>query len=184
MLIMALDVATKLGYAIGRAGEKPRAGSERLKRPDDPSQRACKKLGIWLRDQFAFELPDLVVIEAPVNIGGMIDWKKDSGERPTFRSTPETISLLHRLVGGVETICGPYGIRCESANVQSVRKHVVGKARPENPKQAVLARCQMLGYLPKDSRDTDAADAVALHIYASDVICRAKPAGLVLFGGN
>lgn len=182
MLVMALDLAVSMGWAIGRAGEKPRAGSHRLKSPDDPSQRACKRLGIWLRDQFSLETPDLVVIEAPINIGGLIDWKKDSGEKPTFRSNPETISLLHRLVGGVETICGPYGVRCVTANVQTVRKHVVGKARPENPKQAVLARCKMLGYLPKDSRDTDAADAIALHIYASDVICRATPAGIVLFG--
>jgi hypothetical protein len=184
MLVMALDLAVSMGWAIGRAGEKPRAGSERLKRPDDPSQRACKKLGIWLRDQFAFEIPDLVVVEAPVNIGGLIDWKKDSGEKPSFRSNPETISLLHRLVGGVETLCGPYGVRCVSANVQTVRKHVVGKARPEEPKKAVLARCKMLGYLPKDFTDTDASDAVALHIYASDVICRVKPAELVLFGEN
>jgi hypothetical protein len=180
MLIMALDLAVKTGFCIGRAGGKPRAGSVRLKSPHDPSSRACRKLGIWLRDQFAFERPDLVVIEAPVNIGAMIDWKKD-GEKPSFRSTPETISLLHRLVGGVETICGPYGIRCGDANVQTVRKHFIGRARPENPKQVVLDRCRLLGYVDRDFSDTDAADAIALWDWACATHARVQPRELVMF---
>jgi hypothetical protein len=181
MLIMALDIATKLGFCIGRAGEKPRVGSVRLKSPNHPPSRACRQLGIWLRDQFSFERPELVIIEAPVNIGAMIDWKKD-GEKPTFRSTPETISLLHRLVGGAETICGPYGVRCVDANVQTVRKHFIGRARVENPKQAVLERCKLLGYVERDFADTDAADAIALWDWACATHARAAQRPFALYG--
>ena len=181
MIVCALDLAVKTGFAIGRAGERPRAGSIRLKDPEDAPIRALKRLGIWIRDQWTIEIPDLVVVEAPMNIGAAVDWKASEG-KPSFRSNPETIALLQRLVGGVETLCGPYGLRVIEGNVQTVRKHVLGVARPQNPKAAVLDRCKLLGYLPKDSKDTDAADAIALHIWASDVHCRVVPKDLHLFG--
>lgn len=153
MVILALDVATVTGFAFGKVGSIPTSGSVRLKSPDDESGRACRKLGIWLRDQFTLTKPDLVVVEAPLNIGGVI-------------SNPATISLLHRLVGGVETICGPYGVRCASVNVQTVRRHFIGKGRPPNPKQEVLERCKQLGWIDKTSKDHDRADALALWDYA------------------
>jgi hypothetical protein len=181
MRLMALDIAVRLGFAIGEAGKVPRSGSIRLKSPEDDPSRACRKLGIWLRDEFTLQIPDLVIIEAPVNIGAFIDWK-DDGSKPTFRSNPQTISLLHRLVGGVETLCGPYGVRCVSANVQTVRKHLLGVARPSEPKKAVIARCQMLGLMPKTSKDDNQADAIALHQFAGAHHARAIPSQLILHG--
>ncbi len=156
MRILALDLATKAGFAMGRAGEKPRAWSKRLRTSEDAPERAFKRLGIELRDLFTLELPDLVVVEAPL-AGGLIG-----------NSNMATVYQLNGLVGGVFTICGPYGIRCIKANVQTVRKHVVGRARPDNPKKAVLDRCKALGYLPPECFDDNIADAVAMHIWASD----------------
>lgn len=182
MLIMALDLAVKTGFAIGSAGEKPRSGVVRLKGTEDEPQRACRKLGIWLRDQFSLEVPELVVVEAPVNIGAMIDWKSgDETGKPKFRSRPETISLLHRLVGGVETICGPYGVRCVTGNVQTVRKHFLGVARPQNPKSAVVNRCHLLGYMPRDAKDDNQADALALWDWACAQHARRAPTEFALY---
>jgi hypothetical protein len=181
MNIMALDIAVRLGFAVGEAGKIPRSGSVRLKSPEDDPSRACRRFGIWLRDEFALRIPDLVIIEAPVNIGAFIDWKQDGG-KPTFRSNPQTISLLHRLIGGVETLCGPYGVRCVAANVQTVRKHFLGVARPPDPKKAVIARCHLLGLMPKTSKDDNQADALALFDFGAATHARAVPAQLVMHG--
>lgn len=179
MLIAAFDLATKTGFAIGPAGRIERSGSRRLKDGDDDIWRADRKLGIWLRDEFNFAKPDLVVVEAPMNMGGMIekDEKADRGFR--FRSNPNTISMLNGLVHGVHTLCGPFGIRCVNANVQTVRKHFLGNARPADPKRAVIARCHQLRLMPLDRRDDNEADAIALHVWASDV--HGKPTTRDLF---
>jgi hypothetical protein len=181
MHLMALDIAVKLGFAIGEAGTTPRSGSVRLKSPEDDPSRACRRFGIWLRDEFSLRIPDLVIIEAPVNIGAFIDWK-DDGRKPMFRSNPQTISLLHRLIGGVETLCGPYGVRCVSANVQTVRKHFLGAARPSEPKKAVVARCHQLGLMPRDCKDDNRGDSLALFEYGAAHYARAIPSQLILHG--
>ncbi|MBS4016787.1 MAG: hypothetical protein KGZ68_01000 [Dechloromonas sp.] len=173
-IVLAIDAATKVGFALGEAGKAPRSWSQRLKDGDDDPERAFKKLGITLRDLFMVEKPDLVIVEAPIQMGAMIEADSAAPRGFKFKSNPETIYLLTGLVAGVFTICGPYGIRCRKANVQAVRKHVVGKARPADPKKAVLERCWQIAYLPRDCRDDNRADAIALHIWASDHLC--KPA--------
>lgn len=164
--IMALDLATRTGFAIGKPGGAIRSGSVRLRDSEDINSRGFRKLGIWLRDQFSVEMPELVMIEAPLPVGAMIDWDGGDGHRPKFRSNPNTIFFLNGLVSGAHTICGPYGVRCLEASVQTVRKHFVGHARPENPKAAVIARCRQLGLMASQNKDDNEADALALHDYA------------------
>jgi hypothetical protein len=182
MQIMALDLATCAGFAIGRAGGKPRSGSRRLKGGDDAPERAFRKLGLWLRDEFSFEKPDLVVCEAPVNLGAFVEGNQSSPKGFRFKSNASTIYMLQGFVAIAHGICGPYGVRCINANVQTVRKHFLGKARPENPKLAVLDRCRLLGYVDRDFADTDAGDAIALWDYACATYGRVAPAALHLFG--
>lgn len=181
MRLLAVDAATTSGFALGAAGVVPRSWSQRLKGVDDDPERAFKKMGISLRDLFSVEKPDLVVIEAPMSMGGMVALDEQSPRGFKFKSSPETIYLLTGLVAVVFGICGPYGIPCRKAHVQAVRKHVVGKARPSDPKRAVLERCWQIGYLPRDVRDDNRADAVALHIWASDTLCKPATRELHLF---
>lgn len=171
-LVLAIDAATRCGFAMGEAGKAPRSWSQRLKDGDDDPERAFKKFGIALRDLFALEKPDLVVVEAPMSMGGMIETDETKPRGFKFKSNPDTIYMLVGLVGGVFTICGEHGIRARKANVQAVRKHVVGKARPEDPKKVVLKRCWQIGYLPRDCHDNNRSDAIALHIWASDHLCK------------
>lgn len=181
MLILAIDAATNCGFAMGKAGDRPRTWSRRLKAPADDPERAFKKLGIEMRDVFCVERPDLVVVEAPILMGAMAKADPETGE-VKFRSSPQANYLLTGLVGVVFGICGPYGVRAIKANVQSVRLHVLGKGRPADPKRAVLERMWLIGYLDKDCRDDNRADAAALHVWASDVHGKPATRSLHLFG--
>lgn len=155
MLILGVDAATTSGFALGRAGEeKPRAWSKRLKGPDDEPERAFKKMTIELRDTFVLDKPDLVIVEEHML------------QDRTGQSNAKTNYLLGGLVAVVFGVCGAYGIRVVKHKPTEARKHFVGRTRPDDPKREVLQRCKMLGYLPRDSRDTDAADACALWDFA------------------
>lgn len=182
MLILACDLATNAGFAIGNAGEKPRSWSKRLRSTDDDPERAFKRLGIDLRDLFMMEKPDLIVVEAPISMGGMVERDDKNPRGFKFKSKPETIYILTGLVGVVFGIAGPYGIAARKVNVQTVRRHFLGVARPADPKKATVARCHMLGLMPRDCKDDNRADAIALHDYAAATYARAIPSQLILHG--
>ena len=169
MLIMSLDLATKTGFCISdtSASKPTRSGSIRLKDGEDEPERAFRKLGIWLRDQFSVEMPDLVVCEAPVNLGAFVESAPESERGFRFRTNPSTVYLLSGLVAVTFGICGPYGVRCVKANVQTVRKHFVGVARPPDPKKVVIARCQQLRWVDATCRDDNQCDALAAWSWAA-----------------
>ena len=139
---------------MGRIGSTPASWSDRLKASDDPPSRAARKMGVVLRDLFSANLPDAVYIEQPVR-GGM-----------NMQTNANTLLVLQGLYMAVHAICGPYGVRTSESHVQTVRKHFVGAARPENPKKAVLERCYALGWLEPDCKDDNRADALALWSFA------------------
>lgn len=184
MRALALDLATETGFVNALAGDrKPRCGSWKLKRPGDEAARAYRKLGQFLRDEMILERPEIVFIEAPVNIGAFLERDDEAPKGARFKTSSETISMLHGLVAVVHAICGGcYGIRCVQANVQSVRKHFLGAARPQDPKKAVVDRCHALGYLPRENRNHNIGDALALWDYGCATHCRTAPAALHLFG--
>lgn len=156
-LIAAFDLATLTGYAIGRAGERPRFGTWRLKTPDDEPERASRNLGCQLRDLFSIEKPDIVAYEAAISAGGML----------RMGNASHTAGMLLQLPGALQAICGCYGVRAVKKNVQNVRKNFVGKGRPDDPKRAVLDQCRVLGF---DVKDDNAADALAIwHVQAGFV---------------
>lgn len=135
---MALDLSSNTGFAIGCAGARPRSGSVRLKQRGAPDAEAWRNLGCWLRDQFQFERPDLVVYEAALTPAAM----HETG------NAGRTVTLQWGLVAGVEAICGPCGIRTVAVNVQTVRRHFTGRARwgaRDEAKRAVVERCHRSG---------------------------------------
>jgi hypothetical protein len=178
---MCIDAATKCGFARGRAGEKPRAWSQTLKGPQDDPERAFRKLGILLRDQFTLAIPDLVVVEAPMLVGAMAERDRETGE-VKFKSSPQTHYLLTGLAAVVFGISGPYGARAIKANVQRVRKHVLGKGRPQNPKRAVLERMWQIGWMDRSCKDDNSADAAAMFLWASDTYGKPATRELHMFG--
>jgi hypothetical protein len=176
-VVLALDLSVNTGFAIGCAGERPRSGSVRLKKRGETERIAWRNLGCFLRDQFAFERPELVVYEAALDPAAMRD----------IGNSSHTIAMQWGHVAAVEAICGPLGVRTLAVHVQTVRRHFTGRARwgeRDEAKRAVVERCWMLGYFGRDCADHNRADACAAFDYACAVYGR-RPLGsneLVMFG--
>lgn len=168
-LILALDLATRTGFASGAPGAVPRSGFLKLKDAEDAQSRAARNLGCFLRDELSVTRPDLVVYEAAMPAGAMLNAGNAS----------VTADMAWMLVGAVEAVCGCYGVRTIAANVQTVRKHFTGKARydsREAAKLAVVKRCHVLGLMRRSQRDDNQADALAVWDWAVAVHARRGPA--------
>lgn len=146
--VLALDIATKMGFAEGD-GSRPLFGQVRLKLPEDSPDRAVGNIACWLRDRLRLALPDIIVIEAPLNPVASLARGNSYG----------TSSMAFELVGAVKGIARCYGVRVRQIHVQSVRKAFVGHGRPASGKQAVIDHCRALGI---EVTTDNEADAVAL----------------------
>lgn len=169
-VVLALDVATRTGIAVGCHTGKPECWSEDLGKGKTEDERFSNVL------RLAHELiqehePALIAVEAP--IGG------------------KTSSMfLVGLVACVRGVAYNRKIPCETVAPSSVRKHFMGKAKTSRHfrglshakaklaiKQEILDRCLLLKW---DVPDLDAADAAATWDYACAKWVRgyeAKPTG-------
>lgn len=178
-MILALDLATRTGFAFGEVGTRspPTTGAVRLKDPSDDRAIAFSNLIAWLDQQFRTVQPALVVKEAMLPLQAF----RNIGNAA---ATVEFAMGLHAIVEGV---CIRFGVRFESPADSSVRKHFIGfanKGARRDTKDAVIARAITLGYLPRDSRDDDRADAAALWDFACAHYGRRSGGLLHLFGEN
>lgn len=171
MRIAALDIATVCGFAFGDASAIPQSGSVRLKRPGEPPEIAAFNMRAFLRDRFTLERFDVLAIEHFLN--------------PAAQKSADAV-ILQIMCFGVAVAEGmARGIRIEAPYPGTIRKHFIGeqhKGARKDTKAAVLARAKVLGYVPRDCRDTDRSDAVALFDFAAATYARARPRELVLFG--
>ena len=174
-MIFALDLATNTGFAVGAPGTRPRTGTIRLKRPDEPQDVAFGNLIYWLNEEWTRDRPQLVVKEAPFSLQAF-------KERTNSQSGVELAYGLHAIVRGM---CSRFGVRCEQAHPATIRKHFIGTAKLGDraaTKAAVIQRCRLLKLVPADCNDDNRCDAAATHDYACAVLCRRPPGKLVMFG--
>jgi crossover junction endodeoxyribonuclease RuvC len=179
MRILALDLATKTGWAYGKAGSRPKYGVERLKKPTDDVTRACRTLGRLIvrfcRDE-DFR-PALIVYEAPLTpFAGHADQRQRS---------IESVIMPQQLVGAVESNAEHWGVPCRPVHAGSVRKHFCGRANfgdRSATKKAVIERCHALRLLPADVKDDNIADAVACWSYACTKFAGHREEALLMFG--
>lgn len=151
--ILALDIATRAGWAFARPGEYPLSGSVRLAPPGSSNGTIGRGMLRWLTDFITVNKPGMIYYEVPLD-------PRHMGRKTTFA----TARILLGLPFLVETIAEARGIfKLREAGVQDVRKHFCGTPRPKDKKQAVLARCRQLGWKPEDD---NAADALALWDFA------------------
>lgn len=172
MLIMSIDPATTLGYAIGPSGSIPRSGAVRLKRPDDERDVAAFNCLCFLRDTWVLDKPDLVCVEHFLN--------------PAGQKSADAIILQIEVFGVIVAMCRAYGIRYEAPQVATVRKHFCGRANAgdtDETKRMVVRRAIALGYMPKGATNHNQADACALWDFASAHYARTAPRELVMFEG-
>jgi hypothetical protein len=185
MRILALDLARRMGYAVGSSGEAPTAGAKLLCSDGEPPEEAAHELGRFIRDQLVFK-PELIVAER---------WIPPNHKAGAMRAVWQL-----QLHGALHGVLGCYqNIRFESPTVGQVRKHFCGQSSAgekrgrertwreerddrEATKKMVIDRAVSLGYLPKTRRDSDIADALALWDWASHTIARRPMQKLVMFG--
>jgi len=153
--ILALDLATRTGWAEGEIGSRPRHGSERFA-PAGADRAAVLSGAIrHLQRRFMAFPPAMVVFEAPMAPNIMAG-----------RTNANTARTLIGLAGLVEAICAINGIhRVREAKVSDIRRWFIGgNPRGEIGKKLTIERLREMGFEPEDD---NAADALALWHYAA-----------------
>lgn len=148
MKVMACDLATVSGIAVDGPGGKPRGITYRLPTGGNDLGGAGLAFSDWLHGLASIERPDLIALEAPVlgNTGAKVF----------------TSEMLVGLAFMAEVVSKSLHIPTVRAHVQTVRRHLLGNGRPRNPKRAVIDRCRLLGWAPKNDNE---ADAMALWLH-------------------
>lgn len=167
MKVIALDISTRCGVAIGVSGATPTAYSLDLGKP--PHARRFSRALELTSDLITEHKPDLIAYEMPV--GGR-----------------EASSYLIGLAACVEGVAFNRGVRVEAVASSTARKHFIGKALSARHfpalskaraklaiKGVVQDRCRALGW-PHD--DLDGCDALAIWDFACATWGRAQSAPL------
>lgn len=160
MKVLALDVATVTGWAVGEIGGKPLSGALRFAEKGASHYRVCFKAQVWLHQQIKLHRPDVVYMEGAINsasLGG--------------KSNPSTFILLN----GLQTVLGVTVEAClpvsaKTIAVSTVRKRFLGRGnlRSEDAKPMVKARCIELGWVDEDAT-FDRCDALAVWAAACEI---------------
>jgi Holliday junction resolvasome RuvABC endonuclease subunit len=159
--ILALDLATHIGWALGDVGGVPRFGTESMgKTSSSPGAvfgNCVKWTSEFLRD--ADPRPDIIVIES------LLPDEAVSGH--TNKRTKERLAGLHGVVRGVAHCRGVFQVA--TYPTQEVRRHFIGigTLKREKAKVAVMEHCRTMGW---DVQTDDEADALALWHFACCLI--------------
>jgi hypothetical protein len=170
-MILALDLASRSGWALGAAGETPRSGSVSFARAEHSMAAHFVGCRQWLTDFVAVNNPRIVVFEAPL--------------APSYvagRTNTDTVRKLMGLTAIVEEALYGKGFDVREAPVSKVREFFLGTAhlKRREAKQATKHRCVELGWRPCDD---NAADALALWAYMVGIVAPAHGLKLLpLFG--
>lgn len=166
--ILALDLATRFGWAVGSAGEKPTSGSRFFTRDGRPPKGGAISNGakFWNVMRFATEIykqhqPTHVVCEAPIAPNAK------SGQTST-----DTFEILYGLPAVFRGML--FGLGCfdwSYAHASAVRKHFIGKGnlKGDEAKPLVFRKCVALGWInPVEDEDLshDRSDALAVWSWA------------------
>lgn len=153
---MTFDIATSMGVAFGIAGKIPRATTIDFGRVGSQEARFAKAISKtrYLVDRYK---PEVIYYEAA--IGGK-----------------HANAFLIGLAACVTGAAAGQGVEPQKVTANAIRKHFLGRALDSRDfpsmkrrdakgqiKAAVIARCRMLGWEP---RNDDEADAMALWDFA------------------
>lgn len=168
--IFALDLGVRTGFAVG-ADAPARSGFVLLKSDQEPPRAALGNMIAWLNQEWTKARPALVVKEAPLPLQGF----------KNAYNAEATVVLTYKLHGIVEAMSHRFAIPLREAHPATIRKHFIGIGRTgkrQDTKAAVIRRCQLLGYMPKECFDADRADAIAIWSFFAAI----TPSKLYLFG--
>lgn len=157
-LILALDLATVTGFARGRVGEIPTAGSIRFGKHGVRDHVIFGDAIHWMNATL-HDPPDMLIVESMLSPLAM--------RNETSRAVRDRLAGLHGIVRGIAHLRGVGEIA--EASVGDVRGHFIGdrSLKREAAKRAVMERCKALGWTAPDD---NAGDALALFSYACALI--------------
>lgn len=167
--ILALDLATRFGWAFGAAGEEPISGSRYFSRDGrapkgGPISNGAK---FWNGMRFAAEFheqyaPTHVFCEMPI---------APNSQSKQGQTSSAVFEVLYGLPAAVRGML--YGLGCyqwEYASASSVRKHFIGKGglKGDVAKPLVFEKCLKLGWISAADEDLshDRSDALAIWSFA------------------
>jgi hypothetical protein len=166
--ILALDLASKFGFAIGAAGEKPVSASRYFTRSGSAPKNGPVSNGakFWHAMRFISGVieehrPTHIVCEQPI--------APSSKQGQTSTNAFEILYGLPAAVRGMAFGLGVY--EWSYATPSTVRKHFIGKGgmKGEEAKPIVFRKCVSLGWIDPTT-DTDLAydrsDALAIWSWA------------------
>ena len=169
MKVLALDLASKCGVAVGDPNTIPLCFTEVLgETGTHHGARFAQALRMMNRLIKTYE-PGLIVLEAPMKIA---------------RGNKNIEEVLMGLRACVMGIAHMHHIPFEQHDVKTIRKHFIGNGslKRADAKAATIARCGQLGWKVKND---DEADAAALWDYACSRQSRSHSLqGTPLFGGK
>jgi len=149
MILLAFDLATDTGIAVGDSRGAPSCETERLgEAGDHHGARFAQALRMTRRLITRWQ-PVVVAIEAPLAAG---------------QSTHGGL-MAKGLRGCILGVAHIHGLRVVEYDVATIRKHFIGHGRlpRAEAKRAVLTRCKQLGWRVRNDNE---ADACAVWDYA------------------
>ena len=158
--ILALDIATKTGWARGRVGEIPQSGSVRFGGLHDSPHEIFAQALAWISNFLEPKpRPDVLMIEALL--------PPDAMKGKTSKAVRDRLSGLHGIMKAVASLRGIGEIA--EVSVGDVRAHFIfdRTARREIAKRETLLQCKALDW---PAEDDNAADACAIWSYACALI--------------
>jgi hypothetical protein len=159
-LILALDLATVCGFAVGEVGSTPTSGSIRFGAYGSNNNvvfgNAIKWISQFLEPQ---PRPRILILESML--------PPDAMKGKTNRGTRDRLAGLHGIMRGVAHLRGIREIT--EVSVSDVRGHFIGHrgAKRDLAKSETRERCKRLGW---GDVDADAADACAVWHFACSLI--------------
>lgn len=150
MKVLALDLASKTGVAVGDPNTIPLCFTENLGEVGEHHGARFAQAFRMMKRLIVAHQPALIVLEAPFK---------------TKHSKMQIEYMLMGLRGCVMGAAHMFHIPFEQHDVSTIRKHFIGHGRLKraDAKRATIARCGQLGW--KVAND-DEADAAALWDYA------------------
>jgi hypothetical protein len=150
--VLALDLATVTGWALGKVGDDPKFGHIRFAKRGETHAVAYRELRAWMEKMLAWnKAVNLIVYESPAVPSIMAG-----------KTNIDTTRLLFGLSENLEEFCHAR-IELREASVSQVRAHFIGQnLKSKIAKPMTLEKCRELGWM---CETTDESDACALWSY-------------------
>ena len=139
--LLALDLATKLGWAVERAEAPPLLGSVTLAKGPHPGTRMADYVD-WLSGFIKVNRPERILYEAPFYTVGA-------------EGNARTLETLVTMAGVTDLLAYRFSLPVSKLASNSARKHFCGTGRAK--KEDVMAECRRRGWTPENFDESDAA---------------------------